>query len=501
MAEHGIQITRTDITPPPVPIVGQGLIGVVGTAPAAKVDGKFGDGTNVKYDEPFFLTARSDAPEADLGDKGTLPAVLNGIYRQGDVAVQMVITKVGQAVAQIDSKDLAASTFSTFTSQSGLDAATTLTGAHWALIHEGDHRFLAIKNIANADVTILQGLKHGRQITVSASGGSVLKTYTVEGTYDATYKRIEVNRSADTHTLTTGTNYDLATVTVSAQSADAGTRINLLGRESQLSGIYALTVADPKPTLLCLGNAFANTRVSNRANILAAGLVEIAKQMGAIAVLDGPNTTQAAALTFAGDFDSPRAFLVDPGIVTADGPVLASPSVAGLMAVTDFWRSPSNRVLEGVVGLGRRMDKKRAQALNTKYIATVIRKAGHRLWGNETVTTTDPNFRFLNIQRTADAIEVSLREAHKWAVDRLITTRYFELVSQSVNNFLDKLTSQDIISGGVCYPDRAKNTASTIQEGQVFFNVEWSGAYPAQTLNIDIQLSGRFLEELLKEVL
>ena len=73
--------------------------------------------------------------------------------------------------------------------------------------------------------------------------------------------------------------------------------------------------------------------------------------------------------------------LVDPGVTTADGKVLSAPSVAGLMAVTPFWESPSNRILQGVVGTGRLIDRARAQALNDDYIATIIRRNGFRLVG------------------------------------------------------------------------------------------------------------------------
>ena len=66
-----------------------------------------------------------------------------------------------------------------------------------------------------------------------------------------------------------------------------------------------------------------------------------------------------------------------------------------------------------------------------------------------------------------------------------------------MNQFLAKLTSQGAISGGVCYPDDSKNTVASIQAGEVYFQIEWSGSYPAQTLNINMELSGRFLEELL----
>ena len=381
MADHGIQITRTTVSPPPVTTIGQGIVGVVGTAPAAAVDGAFGDGTNITYNEPFRLNSRADAPSADLGADGTLPDALNGIYRQGNVVVQMVI--------------------------------------------------------------------------------------------------VEENSVAATQ------------------------RTNLLGSAADLTGIYALQGADPIPKVLCIGHDVATDRTGGSANTLAAGLVTVAGNVQGIAVLDGPNGTQAEAITFAGDFDSARAYLVDPGVVTADGSVLASPSVAGLVAATDFWRSPSNRILNGVTGTQRKIDfqhgnsSTRAQALNDEYIATIIRQNGFRLWGNETVSTTDASYRFINIQRTADTIEDSLREAHQWAVDRNITLRYFQLVAQSVQNFLDKLTAQGAITGGVCYPDDSKNSVASIQEGQAFFQIEWSGAYPAQTLNINMELSGRFLEELL----
>ena len=141
-----------------------------------------------------------------------------------------------------------------------------------------------------------------------------------------------------------------------------------------------------------------------------------------------------------------------------------------------------------MVGTQRKIDFQhgnsatRAQALNDEHIATIIRLNGFRLWGNETVATTDASYRFINIQRTADTIEDSLEEAHLWAIDRNITVRYFELVAQSVNNFLDKLTAQGAITGGICYPDDSKNTVASIQAGEVFFQIEWSGAYPSQTL-------------------
>ena len=446
MAEfHGIITKREDVGVRPVGIVPQSTIGVVGTAPAAKVDGAFGEGTAIKYNEPFYLTSRQDANDADLGTDGTLPAVLNAIYRQGQASVQMVIVEEGADKASAAEQALAVKEFSTVTSQT---AVNNLTGGdvRWALIREGGQRYLAFKNLTNGDETILNGLAVGRQITIAASGGAVLKTYTVEGAWDSTNKRILVNLDAETNTLTNGTDYDLKAAAQAQIDGDDVTRDNMTGAEANSTGVYALLSADPIPKLLCVGTELANIRVGGNANVLASALVEVATKLGGRLFLMGPAASNAEAKAFAGDFDSPNAYLVEPGVITADGEVLASPSVAGLIAVNDlqngFWTSPSNRAIQGVLGISRQLSHgfvgSQSDDLNKNQIAAIVRDAGYRLWGNETLAS-EPSYRFLSVARTANAIEDSLSAAHKWAVDRNITARYFDLVAQSVNGFLAKL--------------------------------------------------------------
>lgn len=507
MAFHGIQIRRQETGVRPVTTVLQSLIGFAGTAPNAKRDGAFGtaDGTAIEYNKPFYIASRQDASDEDLGTDGTLYPALNAIFRQGQAPVQMVIVPEGVRVAPVAEQALAVKEFSDETTQAGV---TALTGVdvRWALIDVAGIAYLAFKNITTPDENILDGLAVGRHIEVYASGGSaVLKTYTVEGSYDTTNDRIQVNADAETTTLTNGTDYDLKVAGVPEVLAEDATRQNLTGSQAELTGVYALLAADPIPKILCVGSELANTRPGGNANPVASALVEVATRLRGTAVLDGPNTTNADVLAFADDFDLPNAYLVDPGVITADGAVLASPSVAGLIAVNDlrngFWTSPSNMGLQGVIGTQRDISSgfvgSHADVLNSAYIATIIKDGGFRLWGNETLSTVDPSYRFLNIARTANVIEDSLRAAHRWAIDRNITVRYFEIVAQSVNSFLKKLTAQGSITGGECYPDGEKNTPAKIKEGQVFFNVEWSGSYPAQTLNIALQLSDRFLNALL----
>ena len=125
MAFHGIQIKRESSGIRPVTTVLQSLIGLVGTAPNAKVDGAFGDGTKIRYHEPFYITSRQDASNDDLGTDGTLYTALNGIFRQGQAPLQMVIVPEGQAQAAVNAQELAAATFNSAQTQA---AVTALTG-------------------------------------------------------------------------------------------------------------------------------------------------------------------------------------------------------------------------------------------------------------------------------------------------------------------------------------------------------------------------------------
>ena len=123
-------------------------------------------------------------------------------------------------------------------------------------------------------------------------------------------------------------------------------------------------------------------------------LVALADKLRAIAIIDGPNTTDEAAIAYAKNFGAKRAFLVDPGVrywdnaeeASVDAP--GSAWVAGLFAYTDreygFWASPSNKEFVGITGTTRAVefldgdDTCRANLLNNANIATIIRDDGFR---------------------------------------------------------------------------------------------------------------------------
>ncbi|OPB31374.1 phage tail sheath subtilisin-like domain-containing protein [Bartonella sp. AR 15-3] len=256
-------------------------------------------------------------------------------------------------------------------------------------------------------------------------------------------------------------------------------------------------------------DATAKAEISTTSNPVAAELIGIAERLRAIVVIDAPNTTDEAALSTAKDFDSKRAILIDPFVkVNRNGKILeepASAAVAGVIAKIDFvngfWHSPSNKVINGIVGIARPIDfsigdrSSRANLLNEKNITTIIRENGYRLWGNRTLSS-DTKFAFLSVVRTADMINDAILRGHLWAVDRNIKRTYLNDVSESVNAYLRDLKAQGAILGGRCIPDPELNTASAIQDGRVYFNVEFTPTTPAEHITFRSQIINDYLEEI-----
>lgn len=238
-------------------------------------------------------------------------------------------------------------------------------------------------------------------------------------------------------------------------------------------------------------------------------LVTVATRLRAVVVADGPSTTDAAAISFAGTSGSDRVYLVDPAVkVLASGVEVVEPAsarVAGVIAKSDndrgFWWSPSNQEIQGIVGTARPIDfvlgdaNSRANLLNAANVATIIRQNGFRLWGNRTLSS-DPKFAFLSVRRTADLINDSILRAHLWAVDRNITRTYLTDVADSVNGYLNSLKAQGAIIGGECIPSADLNTPANIAAGKVYFDVKFTAPYPAEHITFRSALVNDYLTEI-----
>lgn len=241
-------------------------------------------------------------------------------------------------------------------------------------------------------------------------------------------------------------------------------------------------------------------------------LVALADKLRAIAIIDGPNTTDEAAIAYAGNFGAKRAFLVDPGVrywdndaeATVDAP--GSAWVAGLFAWTDseygFWASPSNKEFVGITGTRRPVefldgdDSCRANLLNNANIATIIRDDGFRLWGNRTLSS-DPKWAFVTRVRTMDIVMDAILYGHKWAVDRAITATYVKDVTEGLQAFMRDLKNQGAIINFEVYADPELNTASQLEQGKVYWNIRFTDVPPAENPNFRVEVTNQWLTEVL----
>jgi phage tail sheath protein FI len=245
---------------------------------------------------------------------------------------------------------------------------------------------------------------------------------------------------------------------------------------------------------------------------VATAMDGLAEKLRAIAIVDGPNTTDEAALAYAQSFGSKRVFLVDPGVQywdtvaskTVDAP--ASAYTAGLFAWTDseygFWASPSNKEFVGITGTGRPIEfldgdtTCRANLLNAAHITTIIRDDGYRLWGNRT-RSSDPKWSFVTRVRTMDMVMDAILYGHKWAVDRSITKTYVKDVTEGLQNFMRDLKNKGAVINFEVYADPERNTASQLAEGKVYWVIRFTDVPPAENPNFLVEVTDQWLTEVL----
>ena len=293
---------------------------------------------------------------------------------------------------------------------------------------------------------------------------------------------------------------------ITAAEATINNVIGSVSADGTYSGVYSFlaskSILGVTPRILC-APGFSVKEVITELNI-------IANRLRAIVVADCPaNETNENLIRFVSDCASERVYAVYPQVLnTKNEAVSASPYVAGVIARTDnddgFWVSPSNKAINGIIGLSKPIDfalgdaSCRANYLNEQNITTIINQNGYKLWGNRSTAGTG-SYQFLCVRRTADVISDSILQSHLWAVDRNVVKNYLTDVTESVNAFLAALKSQGAILAGKCVANRELNTAANITEGKVYFDFEFTPAYPAEQVTFRAYLSEDNIESILLE--
>jgi uncharacterized protein len=466
---HGVEVVDIDSGARPISTVRSSVIGIIGTAPDA-------DAAAFPLNTPVLVAnSQSLAAKLDMtGDgEGTLPSALDSIFDQTGAVVVVVRVDEGTTPAETLANIIG-----------GTDANTGQ--------YLGVKAFLASKSINGQQPRILcaPGFTHQRVTGgVTALGGTNGSGYT-NGVYT-------INATGGT-----GGSGAVARITVTAGA---------ISKREIINTGSAYTAAPTFP-LTALGAGTGGTitvTIGTAANAVVAEMVGIAERLRAVIFADGPNTTDAAALAYAGDFGSKRVYVVDPQVIKSEDGLLvqrhASAGAAGIQARIDnelgFWNSPSNQLFNGIVGTARAVDfalgdaNARANLLNEGKVATIINEDGYRLWGNRTLSS-DSKWAFLCVVRTADIINDSLQRAHLWAVDRGITKNYVAEVIEGVNAYLRHLKAIGAILGGSCWADPDLNTPDQIAQGKMYFDFDFTPVYPAEHITMRSHLVNDYIKEI-----
>lgn len=222
---------------------------------------------------------------------------------------------------------------------------------------------------------------------------------------------------------------------------------------------------------------------------------QVADDLTATFILDGPNTNDADAQAYAGKFTGAKnGYVIDPFVKepTVEGfdAVPMSPIVAATLAMYSYAESPSNRVIKGVSGTARNIDFRhgdkncRANLLNKNNVATVIYEDGYRIWGNLTPAGT-----FLSSYRIKDHMKNGIRAVAFPKVDRGMTEDEAEFILRQVNNFLSGMRTNDkALRRGVATLPKDKNNAETRKAGKITFRVGYDDVTPMQRMTFDLEI-------------
>ena len=443
---HGVEVLEVDAGARPIEGVSPSVIGLLGTA--------FQGPVNL----PTLISNRRMAEET-FGPDGTISSAIEAIFDQ--VTARVVVVNAFDPAAHKTNVAAASFRFSAQADGGTLDVGKT--------------RLIA------------------STVVVTNAAGSTTYTLDDDYTFDAAtgiFTRV-----------TTGSIAAAANVKITFDYLDESklTDANITAAAGKLVEAESVTGAKPR-IIIAPGFSSKVTRATVNAPItdvpVTRGLIATADRLRAVIVADGPNTTDAEAITYRKLLSSRRVYLVDPQVKIADGAggtshAPASAHVAGVIVKNDsergYWSSPSNCPVLAITGTSRTVvfelgqPNASANLLNADEVATIIRIGGYRLWGNRT-TSNDPKWAFLPVVRTADVINESLLRAHMWAVDRNLTKTYVEDVTESVNNFLRGLIAQGAILSGRCWADPSRNTDAEREAGRVYFDFDFDPPSPAERI-------------------
>lgn len=444
---HGTRVFQSAEVPLLVRTARTAVIGIIGTAPDAD-DAKFPVNKLVQILRP------SDA--AGLGSTGTLPDAIDSVFDQVGCPIVMVRIEEGASMPE--------------TWANAIGNAAALTGVH-AFRRALADGFYKPKLLTAPGLTQTSPVDGIASVNVTAGGtgyeqDSTTVTITGGGGSGAEAKAV-VTAGVVTAILVTKPGYGYA----------APATVTITGKEGAK-------------------DAAATANVGATINPVVAELLGVAEKLKAMIYVDGPDTTDQAAVQYRGLINSDRVFICDPKVLKFDAdakvnvPQPSSPIWAARQARMDleqgFWWAGSNVEVAGITGVNRPVEYgEQSDYLNEHRVNTIVNidSSGFRLWGVWTCAS-DLMWQFAPVRRTADVINEALEKAYLEFVAKPFSVANLKFMIEGGRAFLRLMEREGAILPGHDVWLLDTNTNEEMAQGIIKLGVKFEPPAPMVDIRI-----------------
>jgi phage tail sheath protein FI len=230
-------------------------------------------------------------------------------------------------------------------------------------------------------------------------------------------------------------------------------------------------------------------------------LVSLAKESRSMVYARAVGATKEAAVLYRDNFGDRELCLIWPDFKNGANTVEATAVALGLRAKLDndvgWHKTLSNITVSGVTGISKDVSwalqsmVTDAGYLNSHEITTLIRESGFRFWGNRTCSE-DPLFAFESYTRTAHILADTMAEAHFWANDKVMSPGLVKDIVEGVNRKMQEWVRYGYLIGGAAWYDPDINTASTLSQGKIAIDYDYTPVPPLEDLTFRQRITDRY---------
>lgn len=290
-----------------------------------------------------------------------------------------------------------------------------------------------------------------------------------------------------------------AYVIVVEKGADAAaTESNIRGGidsvTGQRTGIMAISTAKQRPTIITAPGF--NTKETGQL------LASEAREIKAIAVVDGPNTNTIQALTYSAGYgpDESNLIIADPWAVVDGQTIPASILAASCLAAVDTWESPQNQSvaiseLSRPIGYSITGEQSEHNVLNKNGIVTfaATRMGGHSLIGNRTCTGA-----FISHKGLENALARKLEEISQPYMGKNLTKHFIDSVVDRLNNWITSLVAQGVMPEARVYLHPDLNNLDNYNSGRWYIALDYGRYSPNEHMVYGLNVNNDIIEQFVE---